>query len=182
MFSLLFKSYCRSRGASIMSQVKWQVQSCHTAPSKQVGCRKCPQGLSEFLLMHSPAKSISLSWTWDMSFIKPILQMVNTIYFIRCKYASLKALVNPRISVHFPAHLFSSKNVSRDTTQRRSRRLRKRTHALQLLPAQQRRYPEHPHPQATDTARGAWWRQDITIPHWNFARAGTGPTKIHICS
>lgn len=119
MFYLFFKSYWRSRGASIMSHVKWQVQSCHTAPSIQANCRKHPQDLSKFLLMQSPAKNTSFSWTWDMSFMKAILQMVNTIHLICCKYASLKALVIPRISVYFPAHLFSSKNVSRDITQTR---------------------------------------------------------------
>ena len=145
MFYLLFKSYCRSKGVSIMSQVKWQVQSCHTALSKQVDCKKLPQGLSKFLLMQIPAKGISVSWTWDLSFIKPILHMVNTKHFIHCKYASLKALVIPKISVHFPAHLFSSKDVSRDTTQRRSRLWEKRTQTLQLLPAQWRHYPEPPY-------------------------------------
>lgn len=169
MFYLLSKSYCGNKGVSIMAQVKWQIQSWQTPPSKQADWRKLPQGLSEFLLMHISAKSISFSWPRDASFIKPILQMVNTIDFIHCKHASLKALVIPRISVHFPAHLFSSNNVPRDITQRRSRTWEMRTLTLQLLPAQRRHYPAPPYPQATDVAGGARRRQDITI------RAGVWP-------
>ena len=154
MFSLLFKSYCRNKGVSIMSQVKWQVQSCHTTPSKQVDFRKLPQGLSEFLPMQVSAKSISFCWTRDKSFIKPILQMVNITHFIHCKYSSLKAPVIPRISAHFPAHLFSSKNLSRDTTWRRSRVREKRNQILQALPTRRSHHPDLPTPQATDLARG----------------------------
>lgn len=113
-------------------------------PPKQVDCRKLPQGLSEFLLTHVPAKSFSFSWTWDVSFIKPILQTVNTLHFIHWKYASLKPGVIPRISAHFPTHLFSSENLFRDTAHRRSRTWEKRTQTLRLLPTQRSHDPGAP--------------------------------------
>lgn len=41
-FYPIFKSYCRSKGVKVASQSKWQVQSCHTTPSKQTDRRELP--------------------------------------------------------------------------------------------------------------------------------------------
>lgn len=84
-------------------------------------------------MFHSPGRETWISWIPSCRCL-----ITYTVYVIN------KALVTPRTSVHFPAHLFSSKNLSTEITPRRLRTRERGAQTLQLLLTQPRRDANNP--------------------------------------